>query len=162
MQRQGRRSCQELIARLNMLPLDFWRSMLAFHLLGIIEFEKGERRPDISAEIAALLELNQKMQVSAVGGLGAAGAAALSASAAAVEKARAELLARFAPERFGSAAAPEIKKIARAGLPAPAGAGGQAGRQPPRPNVGEEEIMSRAPAEPEAKLNCREPPPRPN
>ncbi len=74
-QHQDRLSCQELIARLNMVPLDFWRTMLAFHLLGIIEFEKGEAPPDISAEIAALLELNQKLRAAPAGDPGAAGAA---------------------------------------------------------------------------------------
>jgi tetratricopeptide (TPR) repeat protein len=112
-QRQGPRSCQELIARLNMLPLDFWRSILAFHLLGIIEFEKGETVPDLSLEIAALLEMNQKMQSAAADGPELLGLPA-GAPAAVVEKTRTELLARFAPERFGSAAAPEIKNIARA------------------------------------------------
>jgi len=112
-QRQGRCSCQELIARLNVLPLEFWRSMLAFHLMGIVEFAKGEAPLNLSGEIAALLELNQRMQFTAAAGPGLLGLPA-SASAAAVEKAKGEYLARFAPERFGSAAAPEIKNIARA------------------------------------------------
>ncbi len=112
-QRQGRYSCQELIARLNVFPLEFWRYMLAFYLLGIVQFEKGEVPLDLSGEIAALLELNQRLQVSTVAGPELLGLAA-SASAAAVEKAKGEMLARFAPERFGSAAAPEIKNIARA------------------------------------------------
>jgi hypothetical protein len=108
---QGRLSCQELIARLNMVPLDFWRTMLAFHLLGIIEFEKGEAPPDISAEIAALLELNLKLQSAPAGDPGVLGLPA-AAPAADVARAREDLQARFAPERFGSAAAPEIKRIA--------------------------------------------------
>ena len=112
-QRQGRYSCQELIARLNVFPLEFWRYMLAFYLLGIVQFEKGEVPLDLSGEIAALLELNQRLQVSTVAGPELLGLAA-SASAAAVEKAKGEMLARFSPERFGSAAAPEIKNIARA------------------------------------------------
>jgi tetratricopeptide (TPR) repeat protein len=111
-QRQGSRSCRELIARLNILPMDFWRHVLAFHLLGIIEFEKSGGASDISPDIAALLELNQKMQGSAVDGLALLGLGG-SAAAAEIENARAEALARFAPERFGSAAAPEIKNIAR-------------------------------------------------
>ncbi len=112
MQHQDRRVCQELIARLNMVPLDFWRTMLAFHLLGIIEFEKGESPPDISVEIAALLELNQKLQTAPAGDPGPLGLPA-AAPVADVARAREDLLARFAPERFGSAAAPEIKRIAR-------------------------------------------------
>ena len=113
LQRQGRHSCQELIARLNMLPIDFWRSILAFHLLGIIEFEKSAGLPDLSVEIAALLELNQKLQESA-GDLPGLLGLPPHATAAGIEKAGAKLLARFAPERFGSAAAPAIKDIARA------------------------------------------------
>jgi tetratricopeptide (TPR) repeat protein len=111
-QRQGPHSCQELISRLNMLPLDFWRNMLAFHLLGIIEFAKGEATPDLSEEITALLELHLKMQSAPDAGAELLDLPA-DAPAAAVEKARAEFLARFAPGRFGSAAAPEIKKVAR-------------------------------------------------
>jgi len=111
-QRQGSRSCRELIARLNILPMDFWRNVLAFHLLGIIEFEKSGGASDISRDIADLLELNQKLQDSAVDGLELLGLG-VSAAAAEIENARAEALARFAPERFGSAAAPEIKNIAR-------------------------------------------------
>lgn len=110
-QRQGPRSCQELIARLNMLPLDFWRNMLAFHLLGVIEFAKGEEGPDLSLEITALLELHLKMQSTDADGPEWLDLPA-DAPAAAVERARMEFLARFAPERFGSGAAPEIKKIA--------------------------------------------------
>jgi tetratricopeptide (TPR) repeat protein len=112
-QRQGKCSCQELIARLNIIPLEFWRSILTFHLMGIVEFEKGEVPLNVSADIASLLELNQRMQLNAVDGPGLLGLSTL-ASAAAVEKAKGEFLARFAPERFGSAAAPEIKNIARA------------------------------------------------
>jgi tetratricopeptide (TPR) repeat protein len=112
-QRQGRRRCQEHIARLNMLPLDFWRSILAFHLMGIVKFEKEEGAPDLSEEIAALLELNRKMQDAATDDLGLLGLAA-HAAAAEIGRAKAGLLARFAPERFGSAAAPEIKSIADA------------------------------------------------
>ena len=95
-----------------MIPLDFWRSMLAFHLMGIIEFEQGEEAADISAEIAALLELDQKLRAAPAGIPALLGLPA-SAPAAAIEQAREELLDRFAPERFGSAAAPEIKNIAR-------------------------------------------------
>ncbi len=112
LQRQGRFSCRELISRLNMVPLDFWRNMLAFHLLGIIEFEMGEEAADISAEIAALLELDQKLRVAPANDLGLLGLTA-SAPPGAVDQARKKLLDRFAPERFGSAAAPEIKNIAR-------------------------------------------------
>ncbi len=112
LQRQARSSCRELISRLNMVPLDFWRTMLAFHLMGIIEFEKGEEVADISTEIAALLELDQKLRDAPANALGLLGLPA-SAPAAAVDQARNRLLDRFLPERFGSAAAPEIKNIAR-------------------------------------------------
>ncbi len=111
-QRQGKHSCQELIARLNILPLEFWRIMLAFHLMGVVEFAKGEASLNLSGEIAALLELHQRLLLATAAGPELLGLPA-SATAAAVEKAKGESLARFAPERFGSAAAPEIKNIAR-------------------------------------------------
>jgi tetratricopeptide (TPR) repeat protein len=113
LQRQGRRSCQELIARLNMLPINFWRTILAFYLLGIIDFEKCEGLPDFSVETAALLELNRMLQESTGDIPGLLGLPP-HATAADIEKVKTELIARFAPERFGSAAAPEIKDIARA------------------------------------------------
>ncbi|MCU0236708.1 MAG: DUF4388 domain-containing protein [Acidobacteria bacterium] len=111
LKRQGGLTCREQIARLNLVPLDFWRNMLAFHLMGIIEFEKGKEVPDISAEIAALLEFDQKLRAATVDAPGLLGLPA-SAPAAAVARAREDLLQRFAPGRFGSAAAPEIKNIA--------------------------------------------------
>jgi hypothetical protein len=112
-QAQRQRSCQELIARLNLVPIEFWRRLLAFHLLGIVEFAQGEESPDLTAEIAALLELNRRLQESPGSGAALLG---LPATAPPTEfaSARAGLLARFAPERFGSGAAPEIKSIARA------------------------------------------------
>jgi tetratricopeptide (TPR) repeat protein len=112
LQQQGGLSCREHIARLNLVPLDFWRSMLAFHLMGIIEFEKGEEGPDISVEIADLLEFEQKLRAAPANDPGLLGLPA-SAPAAAVAAARDKLLERFAPERFGSAASPEIKNLAR-------------------------------------------------
>jgi len=112
-QRQGKHSCQELIARLRIIPLEFWRSMLAFHLLGIIEFKKGDVPSSVSTAIASLLELNQRMQLTKDDGPGLLGLSDL-ASTTAVDKAKGEFLARFAPERFVSAAAPEITDIARA------------------------------------------------
>ncbi|HSQ35714.1 MAG TPA: DUF4388 domain-containing protein, partial [Candidatus Binatia bacterium] len=112
-QRLGKASCQELIARLNALPLEFWRTMLAFHLLGLVEFEKAAAPMDFSGEITALLELNRRLLDIAGAGPQLLGLSE-SATVAAVERAKEELLTRFAPERFGSAAAPEIKNIARA------------------------------------------------
>ncbi len=103
--------CRELIARLEMIPLEFWRSMLAFHLLGIIEFEKGEEEPDVSAEIAVMLNLYQRLQEAPPGDPGPLGLPA-PLDAAAVRRATAGFLDRFAPERFGATAAPEIRRIA--------------------------------------------------
>lgn len=108
---QGRLTCRALITRLNMVPSEFWRSMLAFHLLGIIEFEKGEAELDISGEIAVMLDLYQKLQEAEPGDPGPLGLPTPLA-AEAVQRASAEFMGRFAPERFGPAAAPEIKRIA--------------------------------------------------
>jgi tetratricopeptide (TPR) repeat protein len=95
-----------------MAPLEFWRGMLAFHLMGVVEFEPGPEEPDFSAEIAALLELNQRLLSAAPGDPAALGLPPR-ASREAVERAAAGLQSRFAPERFGPAAAPEVIKIAR-------------------------------------------------
>jgi tetratricopeptide (TPR) repeat protein len=112
-QKQGWRTCQELISRLNVLPLYFWRVMLAFYLQGIVEFQKSPAAQDLSSEIAALLEMNRRLSEASTVGPETLGLP-VGTSAAALEKAVSELLARFAPGRFGSAAAPEIKNIARA------------------------------------------------
>jgi hypothetical protein len=111
-QKQGWRTCQELISRLNVLPLYFWRVMLAFYLQGIVEFQKSPAVQDLSGEIAALLEMNRRLNEVAAPGPDTLGLPP-GAPAAALEKAVSEMLARFAPGRFGSAAAPEIKNIAR-------------------------------------------------
>ncbi len=132
----GPLKCRELIARLDMTPLEFWRSMLAFHLLGIIEFEKGEeeeeedkaeekakekaerkaamerkQKSSVSAEIAAMLDLYQKLQHAEPGDPGPLELPA-PLDAARVRRVTAELLDRFAPERFGTTAAPGIRRIA--------------------------------------------------
>jgi len=133
-QQQGWRSCQELISRLNIQPLDFWRHMLAFHLLGIVEFEKGQAPLDLSREVAALLELHQRLQGITGNGPGLLGLSK-AASAVAVEKAKEELLARFAHERFGSAAAPEIKNIARAVCARLQAVAASSPAHPPEPEV---------------------------
>jgi hypothetical protein len=113
LQRQGRRTCKEIIVRLNMAPIGFWRSILAFHLMGIIEFEKGVELPDPSAEVAALMELNQRLRgyngnITRLLGLPS------QATTADIEKAKAELLVRFAPEHFISDAPPATRGIAHA------------------------------------------------
>jgi len=108
---QSPRSCQELIARLNMQPIDFWRKILAFYLLDMLEFQASTTRTDMTKDIADLLELNQKIEASPGASFSLLGLSP-DDSAVAIENARAQYLARFSPERFGSAAAPEIKKIA--------------------------------------------------
>jgi len=109
---QARPSCRQLISRLGMAPLEFWRGMLAFHLMGIVEFEQGAEEPDLSAEIAALLELSQRLLAAEPGDPAALGLPPR-AGREAVERAATGLLSRFAPERFGANAAPEVRKIAR-------------------------------------------------
>jgi hypothetical protein len=107
------RTCQELIALLNILPVDFWRKILVFHLLGLLQFQKSDSHADIGRDIAALLEMNQKILARGSDVFSLLGLAP-DTPRERVETARNDMLLRFAPERFGSAAAPEIKKIARA------------------------------------------------
>lgn len=109
---RSRPNCRQLIARLGMAPLEFWRGMLAFHLMGVVEFEQGAEEPDHSAEIAALLELHQRLLAAEPGDPVALGLPRR-APREAVERAATGLLSRFAPERFGGNAAPEVMKIAR-------------------------------------------------
>ncbi|MCX6557311.1 MAG: DUF4388 domain-containing protein [Candidatus Aminicenantes bacterium] len=107
------RTCQELIALLDMLPVDFWRKILVLHMLGLLQFQKSDSHADIGRDIAALLETNQRIQAPGSDVFSLLGLAP-DTPAERVETARNDMLLRFAPERFGSAAAPEIKKIARA------------------------------------------------
>jgi len=111
LEQSSRPSCQELIARLNMLPVAFWRRILVFHLLGLMDFQKSDSRADIGRDIADLLEMNHRIE-SAPGNVFTLLGFAPDTPAQVVENARQEYLQRFSPERFGSAAAPEIKKIA--------------------------------------------------
>ena len=111
LEQSPRRTCQELIARLNILPVDFWRKILVFHLLGLLQFQKSGSSVDIGRDIAALLAIHQQIQ-STPGNVFALLGLAPDAPADIIENTRAEFLLRFSPERFGSAAAPEIKKIA--------------------------------------------------
>jgi tetratricopeptide (TPR) repeat protein len=113
LEQDQRRSCQELIARLNILPVDFWRKILVFHLLGLLQFQKSGRGVDIGRDIADLLVFHQQILFTP-GNVFALLDLAPDAPAEIVENARNEFLLRFSPERFGSAAAPEIKNIARA------------------------------------------------
>jgi tetratricopeptide (TPR) repeat protein len=109
----GQRSCQELIARLNIFPVDFWRKILVFHLPGLLQFQKSGKTVDIGRDIADLLVFHQQIKFTP-GNVFALFDLAPDASAETVVNARNEFLRRFSPERFGSAAAPEIKNIAQA------------------------------------------------
>jgi tetratricopeptide (TPR) repeat protein len=111
LEQSPRRTCQELIARLNMLPVDFWRKILVFYFLGLLQFQKCGSGVDIGLDIVALLEMNRKIQSSS-GNIFSLLGLAPDAPPASIANARSEFLLRFSPERFGSAAAPEIKKIA--------------------------------------------------
>jgi tetratricopeptide (TPR) repeat protein len=113
LEQSPRRTCQELIARLNVLPVDFWRKILVFHLLGLLQFQKNSRGIDIGRDIADLLVLHQQIKFTP-GNVFALLGLAPDAPAGIMEITRNEFLLRFSPERFGSAAAPEIKNIARA------------------------------------------------
>ena len=106
-------TCQEIIARLDILPIDFWRRILVFHLSGLLPFEKNNRGTDIGRDISDLLVFHQQIQFTP-GNVFALLGLAPDAPAGVLENARKEFLRRYSPERFGSAAAPEIKNIARA------------------------------------------------
>jgi tetratricopeptide (TPR) repeat protein len=105
-------TCQELIARLNSLPIDFWRKILVFHLTGLLPLQKSSRGVDIGRDIAALLTFHQQIKFTP-GNVFALLDLPPDAPAEILENARNDFLLRFAAERFGSAAAPEIKNIAR-------------------------------------------------
>ena len=111
LEQNPRRNCQELIARLNILPIDFWRKILLFHLLGLLQFQKSGSSVDIGRDIAALLAIHQQIQ-STPGNVFSLLGLAPDSPAEIIENTRSKFLLRFSPERFGSAAAPEIKKIA--------------------------------------------------
>ncbi len=108
-----RLTCQEFIARMNILPIDFWRKILVFYLPGLLQFEKSGRSVDMERDIADLLVFHQQIQFTA-GNVFAMLDLPPDALPESIEAARHDFLLRFSPERFGSAAAPEIKRIARA------------------------------------------------
>lgn len=149
-------TCQEFIARMNILPIDFWRKILVFHLPGLLQFEKSGRRVDIGRDIADLLVFHQQIQFTA-GNVFAMLDLPPDAPPENIETARQNFLRRFSAERFGSAAAPEIKRIARAVCQwlqaAPASAAARPGtpeQKQRRESAAPEELLTGSSAPPDA------------
>lgn len=107
----GGRSCRELIARLSMQPLLFWRRVIAMHLLGLLDFTVIPVDEDYAADVCELLRVHERIRAGEGDDFSLLGVAA-DATLSRLADAYARLQQRFAPERFGSAAAPEIKRIA--------------------------------------------------
>lgn len=105
-------SHREIISRFNLLPDVYWEKLALFMMLGAVEFVEHPDREDLTANIEDLLKLNERL----AGGdvhpyeiLGISETAPLKD----IEHAFRTRSHRFHPDRYGSAAAPEIKGIAR-------------------------------------------------
>lgn len=102
----------EIISQLNLLPGFYWEKIIVFMMLDIVEFEEHAMEYDRAVRIKDLLEINEKLKSGALDHYGILGVT----KAVSPEKIRASYSQKkqmFHPDRFGTAAASEIKNIAR-------------------------------------------------
>jgi len=104
-------TCREIIARINIHPEIFWRKILALFLVDAIEFVEAPKESDPATDIEHLLALYGKVSDPSQAGLAIFGLSGNS-TLEEVQESYTDLRKRVVPERFGSALAPEIKKIA--------------------------------------------------
>lgn len=102
---------REIISRLNLEPEFYWKKMVLFILLGIVDFKRYRFDYDAGENIHRLIRLQNKLKKGKIGNTEVLGIAP-DASRSNIKLAYLKLSRMFHPDRFGSAAAPEIKKIA--------------------------------------------------
>jgi tetratricopeptide (TPR) repeat protein len=102
---------REIISRLNLEPEFYWKKMVLFILLGIVDFKQYRFNYDIGENIHRLIRLQKKLKRGKLGNPEILGINP-GASRAELKLAYLKLSRIYHPDRFGSAAAPEIKKIA--------------------------------------------------
>jgi len=104
-------SNREVISKLNLDPQFYWKNMVLFILLDIIDFARNRLEYSIEDNIRKLIEFQAKLRQKKLDPYQILGVSP-SASKAESKLAFLKLSRRFHPDRYGSAAAPEIKRIA--------------------------------------------------
>ncbi len=105
-------SNREIISKLNFLPDFYWEKIVVFLMLDLVGFVEHAVHYDQAENIESLLKLNEKLENGTANAhdiLGVEKAASLEE----IEHAYHIRARQYHPDRFGSAAAPEIKRIAR-------------------------------------------------
>lgn len=102
----------EIISKLNLLPGFYWEKIFVFMMLDLIEFEEHHLDYDRADEIKNLLEISEKLKSGELDNYLILGVEKI-ASEKEIETAYERQCRRYSPDRFGTAAASEIKKIAR-------------------------------------------------
>ncbi|MCK4834991.1 MAG: DnaJ domain-containing protein, partial [Candidatus Aminicenantes bacterium] len=105
-------SNHEIISKLNLDPVFYWRTLVLFILLDVIDFSKHRLNYDMEEDIHRLIKFQKKLMNGKSNPFEIL-RIPVSASRSEVKVAFFKLSKIFHPDRFGSAAAPEIKKIAR-------------------------------------------------
>jgi tetratricopeptide (TPR) repeat protein len=102
---------REIISKLNLDPQLYWKNLVLFILLDLIDFSRPRQKIDVEDNIRRLLEFQTKLRQGNLDSFGILGVSPHDPKSKA-KLAFLRLSRQFHPDRFGSAAAPEIKKIA--------------------------------------------------
>jgi tetratricopeptide (TPR) repeat protein len=102
----------EIISQLNLLPGFYWEKIIVFLMLDVVEFEEHTMAYDRAARIKKLVEINEKLKSGDLDNYGIL-EVKKTASTEKIEESYRQKKQMYHPDRFGSAAASEIKQIAR-------------------------------------------------
>lgn len=105
-------SNSEIISKLNLLPAFYWEKLIVFMMLDIIEFEEHTVDYDKEESIKNLIDMNEKLRSGEFDNYSILGVAE-TASYEEIKESYREISRMYHPDRFGTAATSEIKKIAR-------------------------------------------------
>lgn len=105
-------SNHEIISKLNLDPVFYWKTMVLYILLDIIDFKKHSHKYNIEDDIQRLIRFQEKLDGGELNPFEILGIP-MSSTRSQAKLAFLKLSKMFHPDRFGSAAAPEIKRIAR-------------------------------------------------
>lgn len=104
-------SNREIVSKLNLDPLSYWKNLVLFVLLDLIDFSRPRFKIDFEENIRQLLEFQTRLSQGNLDSYQILGVSPHFPKAK-VKLAFLKLSRQFHPDRYGSAAAPEIKKIA--------------------------------------------------
>ena len=105
-------SNSEIISKLNLLPGFFWEKIIVFIMLDIIEFEEHTVDYNKEASIKKLIDMNEKLRSGEFDNYTIL-EIEKTASPETIKESYREISRLVHPDRFGTAATSEIKKIAR-------------------------------------------------